>query len=449
MIITKVFKTFTVATMVLLQYEQTTTIILARNAILAICALHNLLLFIYHMNHTRSFICGDQKKSFRLLNLSISTLGFLCFYTMYNCLFAWYPVQSQLGCTWIIKIGVTSYALSKVIVYVFIMERLFLIFHQTSYGFSKRQKTMGRIISAVIVITMISICILFTDGTYNSELINCTSDVPLWLLMYGAGFDVTCSMALSVIFSRKLLHINLTIVENTMDSKSPRSMSETTCTNSNENGHGDANPVHDPSGTAVKRINSIDHVNENDATFKILTKSTLLTFIALFSTQLQLSIVGIVGLNAPFSALDSVINGWCCMLMFARYNYIYIKLCGKMEKCITIKCLSCWSCNCCFELQMEMETETGRNTDNHKSTQKEASLNCSKTNTKDLITSDTEHDMEVDIHDDRPVSTSPVASDANEHNHVSNVNLIASDSEATKEVNVNEGTRDSYFFGRK
>lgn len=413
--------------MVLLQYDQTMAIIIIRNSVTSVCAFHNILLFIYHMNHTP--ICGNQKKSFRLLNLSISTLVFLCFYTTFGCVFAWFLPQSQLACTWIIKIGVTSYALSKVIVYFFIMERLFLIFQQTSYGFNKMQKSMARMISAVFVFVTISICVLFTDGTFHSDPIDCTSDIPLWILVYGAGSDVSISMALSVTFSRKLLHINLTMVENTMNdiidsnSKSVRSRTGSVCTNK-AGGVADE----DPSGVAIKRVNSIQNINENDATFKILTKSTLLTFVALFSTQLQLSLAGIIGLNAPLSAIDSVINGWCCMLMFSRYHHIYSKMCGKMEKCITINCLSCWSCNCCCELEVEKETKARSiDTDNQNNVQNEVSL-------KEIIVSETE--ME-DIDGHRPISISP--SD-DKHDHI--FANLGPDSEPMDRDNVNVSDND-------
>ena len=378
--------------MALIKYNQTQTIIIIRNLITTICAVHNSLLFGYHMYHTPA--CGRQKTKSRLQFLSISTLGFLCLYTIFSCTFLWYQIQSPYACTWIVKAGTASYALSKVVVYLFIMERLFFIFQRTTYGFNKTQKIMARTMASIYVITSLFICMVFADEQYHSELVDCTAVIPFWLLAYGGGADVIASLILSITFSRKLLVINLTMVENSMCNvvdSSVRSRTETMesvyTKNTMHNNSNMDREVSKSKSVTAKRMKSIDNINEQDSTFKILKKSTLLTFIALLSTHISILISAFIGLSNPLSALDSVINGWCCMLMFARYHGIYITLCGKMEKCITVQCLSCYTCNyCCCELDVATKADN----ENDKHVQRELSVNSSKT--KDIISSGTSID---------------------------------------------------------
>ena len=50
---------------------------------------------------------------------------------------------------------------------------------------------------------------------------------------------------------------------------------------------------------------------QNDwKTYRLLSKSTLLTFIALFTTVVTLVLAAILGLASMFTAIDSVVNCW-------------------------------------------------------------------------------------------------------------------------------------------
>ena len=372
----------------LLKFEYDTTITMLKDIISTICAIHNLLLFLYHLLHTS--VANEEKqkkkiKAFRLIYLSIFVLGYLCLFAIYTSFGSWYKMKSQLACAWIIRFGVTGYALSKTVVYLFLMERLLLIFVNTSLQFNKIQKLMVRSIVTIYMVGAIFIIMLFVDGKYENNA-DCYSVIPFWIIIYGVGFDILASVVMSVMFSRKLLIVNLTMVESTMTSIV--NVPSESLGNSNIVSTPSLDVTHSPKNVSkTSVIGSLENVNKDDKTFKILIKSTLLTFVALISTQVQLGISGIIGLNSVLAVIDSVINGWCCVLMFAKYDHVYTKLCKKMEKCITIQCLSCYSCDYCCTLNIEKQPNMNGNR------QKTISSNSTNTDTSTkeiVIQSDTE-----------------------------------------------------------
>ena len=55
-------------------------------------------------------------------------------------------------------------------------------------------------------------------------------------------------------------------------------------------------------------------------------------------------------------ALDFIVNCWCIILMFKSYNKPYNICCNKCEKCVGIKCLKYYSCNCCCDIVITQES---------------------------------------------------------------------------------------------
>ena len=82
-----------------------------------------------------------------------------------------------------------------------------------------------------------------------------------------------------------------------------------------------------------KKSNPLDglQLNHNNLTWKILGKSTLLTFIALASSEICLVLAGVLELEALWTSIDSVVNCWCVMLIFAIHKKIYAFGCEKLQ----------------------------------------------------------------------------------------------------------------------
>lgn len=395
-------------------------------------AIHNAILLMYHAYHTITE-SKRRQKIIRLQYLSVLTLAVLSIYATFAAILGWYQYQSYLECKWIFITGMMLYIISKCILYLFIMERLFLIFNKTNLSFTVTQRIISRILFVIYTITALLLSIFFGGNvTFYSEFQYCESNIPTFITIFFAASDIIISAVLSILFARRLLIINLRRVVSNMDetldsvTRLSRNGSISTVQSSK---HIDDN--HDPPGVmrmpSPKRSGSVYDVNEKDATFKILTKSTLLTFIALLSTQFTLISIALLGSGAVFGCLDSIINGWCCMLMFASYGNIYSKklLCGKLEKLITIRCLSCYSCNCCcFELDIQDREDKKRKKDiippgspsleNHKST---------STTKEIVIISDTERESKQD--QEHKQSPSPIEDD----HHIPTFQDIRSDSD--------------------
>ena len=348
--------------MALFDVPLTDTLIITRNIIASIAAIHNLILLIFHLFHTFSCCKQEKNKTIRLQNLSVACLCSLCVYAIFSATMGWYKYTSSLQCKWIIKIGMTLWSISKLIVYLFIMERLFIIFQKTSLGFTKLQKNRARILFALYTVGIIGGSLSFGDGTYHPSLSTCNSNISPYIIILAGFLDLAISSLISILFARKLLIINLRMIDNNMNVNRDQTATSNQESNNKNNSTHDINNMDSISPRTV-RVTSVYDLDSNDATYKILTKSTLLTLIAILSTQSCLITTGIIGSNAMWACIDSVINGWCCMLMFVTYNNLYSKLCWKMEQCVTIRCLSCYSCNYwCCELQFDQEIKCEKNT---------------------------------------------------------------------------------------
>ena len=82
--------------------------------------------------------------------------------------------------------------------------------------------------------------------------------------------------------------------------------------------------------------------------WRIATKSTYLTCVALLSTPLCIGLLVFIHHHTTILlSIDSMINCWCIMLMINTSKKIYDKLCVRMEhRIITTKCILYYSCNC-------------------------------------------------------------------------------------------------------
>merc|ERR1719384_1431847 len=80
----------------------------------------------------------------------------------------------------------------------------------------------------------------------------------------------------------------------------------------------------------------------------VLKQSTLLSMFALISSiVISMLLTYFLGVATFWSALDSIINTWCVVLMFSVHTDIYQVCCARIESNISDQCLSCCSCHLC------------------------------------------------------------------------------------------------------
>jgi len=84
----------------------------------------------------------------------------------------------------------------------------------------------------------------------------------------------------------------------------------------------------------------------------LLVKITVLTTFSIFSTFSVYVLVFVFELGSFWTLLDSMLNCWCAVLLFAEHQKLYTLMCGKVQTCcFKTNCLSCCSCHCCCRIQ--------------------------------------------------------------------------------------------------
>ena len=158
--------------------------------------------------------------------------------------------------------------------------------------------------------------------------------------------DVLISTVISILFARRMLLLNASLHENAPIQRTPSTLSM------------DSNVSH-----SVKSMKSLSTSRKSshghgvfetildDSTWTMLQRSTLLTFITLFTSQIAIGLGAVLKLEALWTAVDSMVNCWCVMLIFVVHDGFYNKCCGKMQnKIVTVGFMRCWSCNCCCRI---------------------------------------------------------------------------------------------------
>ena len=150
--------------------------------------------------------------------------------------------------------------------------------------------------------------------------------------------DVIISVIISILFARRMLLLNASLNERRLS-------------------HFQQCPPNAPSVNVedknVKRKSHVFHDTILDnSTWIMLQRSTLLTFITLFTSQIAIGLGAVLKLEALWCSIDSMVNCWCIMLIFVVHDKIYNVLCGKLQdKIITVGFMGCWSCNCCCQIR--------------------------------------------------------------------------------------------------
>eukprot|EP01084_Bolivina_argentea_P207948 354691_1 len=288
---------------------------LLRNIINVIAMIHNLVILTYHSYY--SFECITKLKTKRLQHLSLFTIAILTLLSVYYAITP-FIIATDTICGLLVLAGASLWVLTKITMYFFFLERLFLIFMDSTYAFSSCKMIGSRIVLITYATFCLTILIIFMHGKVDPMTHTCLATSPMWVNAIGVIGDYLICTLMQVAVSRRLLLL-------IMNSK-----------------------------TQNKAINV-----SNDLIIRILTKSTILTFIALLSTELSLLLMGSIGLTTLWVSLDSMINCWCVFTMFAVHKKLYLNICGKLESIISYKCLLCCSCHCCYMVNItEVENPT-------------------------------------------------------------------------------------------
>ena len=278
--------------------------------------------FFFNQNETE---CNNIKKckptKIKIFSLIVILLIFLL--SLLNVLIIWWdPFELYISCKWIMIIGLILYQTTKIILYLLFLERLFTVFVGSSLQFKKSHVIISRIIFLIYLISTLSLILLYGDGKYNYMTESCKSDWPFFLNGIAVTCDFTTCTIVSVLFARRLLSMSIARMKNDKFKKQTSN-------------------------------SAISSVMDDEFLWTVIRKSTLLSWIALFTTSFSLIVMSILGITATWIMLDTMVNCWCIILMFREYKLLYIKICGKLESYISIYCLSCYSCNYCCSIEKD------------------------------------------------------------------------------------------------
>eukprot|EP01084_Bolivina_argentea_P123941 219620_1 len=286
--------------MAIIKLDRSPVAQLWNNIIVIVSCIQNLLLFCYHTYHILT-----KDKPHYLQTISI--------------------------CRCIVVVAVVCYQTTKVTFWLVFLERLFIVFESSKFRFKSYHIVTSRIFLAVIAVANNTIIIIGLNAYHNKFTNSCKAHTPMWMTFLFASTDIFICSSLAILFARRFLLATLA----TQNDMKQQKNDEITKTDSNIE-------------VALKK---------DEEMWSMLRKATLLSSIALITTPLLLICVGIFGLTALFGCADGIINCYCIMLMFQVHHKLFSILCGRLQSCVTIKCLSCFSCHLCCPIIVNNKLE--------------------------------------------------------------------------------------------
>eukprot|EP01084_Bolivina_argentea_P250532 419796_1 len=302
----------------------------------SIACIQNAFILCYHSYHT--FVCFTKSEPSKIQYLSIifillNFLKSLCYISK-----SWFPLYWS--CDWIMKLVFLIGVYSSIMLYIVVLERLFLVFSDSQFAFKQTSIYSSRCLLMVYSISISFLVVFIGHGYYDNVHNRCLIDLPMWLMGVWGFIDIFICSSISILFARRLLFLNLHL----LSKENAINISSATSTNVNE-----------------QMVDIMYAIDIKDITWTIVTKSTLLSMIALISSISFIVLVGTIFLFKTFlgtiSSIDAIINVWCVMLMFSTHKKLYDKICKRMECCVSIKCLSYYSCTaCCVRISTQSKT---------------------------------------------------------------------------------------------
>lgn len=326
-------------------------------------AVHSIVLFTYHIGHIipiRDKTTRRRGKKRRPSPVEILSLVVLFFFVLFQCWEAtitiqWNPLPniSLRWCSLIKRFSSILYITTKALLYILLLERLYVAFDRSDLAFSASIKWGVRMFIVLWLLTFGTLHILFVDGEYDDVTGVCFIILPSYLAGVGLLSDIVIVTAISITFCRRLLLVNRRMA---ISDALPVMELSSTATSTKSGTDEKELPPERP------RTMSQDSVSTECFTYDLIRKTLVLTLVALLTTPASLIIAATIGLVGFWVAVDFIISSWTVILLFAKHNWIYDHLCKHLEVMVTIKCLSIYSCYicedycCCCTHQLEEAT---------------------------------------------------------------------------------------------
>ena len=185
--------------------ERSPTVDIVRDVIVIIALSINSLLFFFHSYMV--MVRGKKKARFQITTL----LSLLAIFAaiIYNIVLMCYSLAFLTGilsCKWQLILVLLFYLYNKCSLYIFQLERLFMIFNDSAYKFPVIFKSIYRGLLLSIIIIFSVLVLLFGDATTGEYGANeCASNHPTWLNACAVMVDIGFLTAIWIVMSRRLL----------------------------------------------------------------------------------------------------------------------------------------------------------------------------------------------------------------------------------------------------
>eukprot|EP01084_Bolivina_argentea_P313247 542438_1 len=311
-----------------------------------VASCHNLGLLLFHIY---VILCSKQEISsnvyrtqylsvFSIIMMTVFPISVLCLYIIEM------NHVGNLDCQLQIQIGIITYLCSKFALYILLLERLFIIFRNSQYKLNKNLIWIIRLIIGSLFLVSMTLVMVNKISQIDAKDV-CLTTVPMLFKAVFIFIDLSVSMFVLILFSRKLLFLSLNMSNNLNKTKP-------------------ATPRH-PSGRSLNYSLSfysakIVTQNLDESLLKVMRKTNLLGIIAILTTQFSLIISTFFPGNL-WTIIDSMANCWCILLMFQHYNKIFDCLCQCLLCFISDECLTICACyfgHCCMnEIEENIQVE--------------------------------------------------------------------------------------------
>lgn len=338
-----------------LSLTENETILAIGTIIACVAVINNMSLLVVH-----SFNFSKSTHFSRLHGLSLVSMALMVLFLIALSLtvYPWaFPIThvadpiAALECRWRLGIANVFWCANKFSLYFLFMERLFAVFENGGdLEFEPRHIRCARIVFGICWAIKQTLVLLFVDGFQSPEWDSrmCLLS-PLWIGGLFLMMDFTFCTTISVMFARRLLACHVrTTTRHLARSSTPISFSSTMSAS------GDVqSPSQNQQNPEVKRVEMpVNPISKEPTTpLKVALNSTILSFVALIASELTIILMTLTGFGHIWMALDSMVNGWCVLLIFKQYNAIFDRMCCLCKRVITIPFMSCYSCHCCCPIR--------------------------------------------------------------------------------------------------
>ena len=160
----------------------------------------------------------------------------------------------------------------------------------------------------------------------------CLAEPFLVLRAYFLVTDLSISVFVLVLFSRKLVVISVFLPAHNLENSE-------TATVASASAASVATPSPSPSPTNCKMSVSFDR-----GLLRVIRKTYILMFTAVATTQCSVLVLTAVRGNL-WHQLDAAVNCWCIVFMFKPYHACYASLCrSAVQGCVSDRCSALFSC---------------------------------------------------------------------------------------------------------